>query len=82
MLHNQRKFILRAFLALGCLAIIAACSTRPPETSPLSLELRQSRFFPRWNHPETSHLRRRRPFPCAPMELPAFNHAKLCAYRR
>jgi Raf kinase inhibitor-like YbhB/YbcL family protein len=45
-LHNQRSFIRRAFLALGGLAIIAACSTRPPETSPLSLELLSPDFSP------------------------------------
>ena len=44
--HNQRKFVFAALITLGCFAIITACSRRPPEIAPLTLELISPDFSP------------------------------------
>ncbi|MGB2632629.1 MAG: YbhB/YbcL family Raf kinase inhibitor-like protein [Candidatus Acidiferrum sp.] len=44
--HNQRKFVFAALITLGCFAIITACSRRPPETAPLTLQLISPDFSP------------------------------------
>ncbi len=46
MRQHQRNFIFAAVITLGCFAIITACSRRPAETAPLTLELLSPDFSP------------------------------------
>jgi Raf kinase inhibitor-like YbhB/YbcL family protein len=46
MRHHQRQFIFAAGIVLGCFAIATACSRRPAETAPLTLELISPDFAP------------------------------------
>ncbi len=46
MCHNQRKSIYATVINFGCFAVITACSRRPAEIAPLTLELISPDFSP------------------------------------